>query len=266
MAAPAGSTEPEPVGDLVERVERIARQLGAMTGPLDRDELAPVEQLDRVLSMPDPGEVAIELYRLVLGRPPELGSSAAELLAAGGSAVDLALDLVESEEATHRDHPHRPALVRELRLRSLRAAWSLPPRGPLGALLRDPGSALALATLRITGGPDDLATALDRLRVHGDRDRFLRAEWRSSVYRRHGGRTSLRGLASRARHHPVAFRVFRSHVLAVEPAAIGLLTALALHEETGVDDASQRRTARATAARVDEIAAGVRLLLQDRSW
>jgi hypothetical protein len=265
MERPPGGTETGPV-DLDERVARIARQLGAMSGPLDLDEVAPIVALDRILAIPDPREVAAELYRLVLGRPPELGSGAGDSLAAGSSAVDLALDLVESDESVRRAQPGRADLVRELRLRSVRASWSLPPTGPLGRLLRDRYAPFVLAALRVTDSPESIGAALERLHAHGNRDAWLRAEWRSAIARQHGSPRSLRALASHIKHGPAGFRVFRSNVLALEPAAHGLLTTLVLYGEVGPDEAARHRASLAMAARVDEIAAGVRLLLQDHPW
>jgi hypothetical protein len=250
-----------------ERVERIARQLGEASSALDAELDPPVDRLDRALAGSDAQAVADALYRLVLGRPPEPGSQAAEALAAGGSAIDLALTLVESDEAVRRGQAARLELLAELRHRGLRQSWFLPPTGDIGPLLRDPGTPLVLATLRVAGGSaDQVAAARQRLRTAGDRDEFLRAEWREWTAALRGPRSSPRGVASRARHGWTTYGAFRSHVLAVLPAAESLVVSLALRSERDTDLAELRTTLRATAARVDEIAAGVRLLLQDHPW
>ena len=250
-----------------ERVARIAQQLGQASGVFDAEALPPIARLDRALTAPDPQAVVDGLYRLLLGRPPESGSQAVAALADGGSALDLALALAESDEATERAHPARPDLLGELRHRGLRQSWLLPPTGEIGVLLRDPGTPLALAALRVTGGSaEDVPRARERLRATGDRDEFLRTEWRAWAAALRGPLMSARGVASRARHGWTTYGAFRDHVLAVLPAAESLVVSLALRGERDSELADLRALQRATAARVDEIAAGVRLLLQDHPW
>jgi hypothetical protein len=52
----------------------------------------------------------------------------------------------------------------------------------------------------------------------------------------------------------------------VLPAAESLVVSLALRSERDTDLAEVRTTIRAVAARVEEVAAGVRVLLQDHPW
>jgi hypothetical protein len=266
---PSGD-QAESNGPQDDRVERLARQLAALSSPLDAAPLEPVVELDQALALDDPVARAEALYRLVLGRPPEDGSGAAAGLVAGGSTIDLAYDLVASEEAAARSDRRRPALLRELRLRTLRQAWALPVTGPIGPLARDPRTALAMAAVRVSGSaePAGVQAGVVRIGEGVGREGFLRELWRDPAVReraRDTTRRDLRGVRPLL-HRLGSFHVFRSHVLAVEPAAQTVLTILLVHDDAALEEAADRLLARETAARLNEVAAGVRLLLGDRTW
>lgn len=275
--------------DDVPTVGAVAAQLVAREHPAaPRPAAAEARaRLAELLDHDDPHTVAEGLHRLLLGRPPEDGSGAAEALAAGLPTARLAYDLLGSPESRARPLPGRDALVAEVVHRLTRSAWGVPAGVDALALLDDPDAAFVLAAYRVghrrPPTPDELGAARKSLVAGDGREALLRRLWSDgrAEHRLFGPPPSgVRGRFGALRRRS-RLPVFRAHVLAAEASAttvLGWLTELAQVSGSPSDDdlaasaAAEASTSAAAAearlqgARLAEVAAGLRALTGTAPW
>jgi hypothetical protein len=230
----------------------------------------------RVLAERDPVAQAEAVYQLVLGRPNDEGSGAADALRQGLHPVVLGMDLLGSSEGQDLDDERRRRVVRALLPDVVRYHWGLPEGAPAFQLLVDPDAAFVLAAHRVALGVPATRTQYDdsvRLVAGGHgREHLLRLLWRDPRARRRlfGPRRTRLGVRSMLR--PQRSRgVFRAHVLAEESAVMGVLARLAEWEVRAADAAGSREGTAGTdeervLARLAEMASALRRMSGHTEW